>query len=110
MMGKINLAELARKGKVDRLPPTEEQDAILSKVKTSNTNFVINALAGTGKTTTLEMVQAVSKDQPVLYLAFNKKVADEAKDKFSCTTAVRTLNGMGNSIWAQGRILTLADP
>jgi|SRR5882672_919798 len=106
-MPKINLAELARKGVVDRLAPTEEQDAILFKVKTSNTNLVINALAGTGKTTTLEMVQSVSKQQPILYLAFNTKVAKEAEEKFSSTTTVRTLNSLGHRVWASGRSISL---
>jgi len=109
MMGKINLAELARKGKIDRLPPTEEQDAILTKVRTTSTNIVINALAGTGKTTTLEMVQAVSRQQPVLYLAFNTKVAKEAEERFSSTTTVRTLNSLGHRVWATNRSITMGD-
>src|SRR5882762_6367328 len=95
------------KARPTRPPPTEEQDAILSKVKTSNTNLVINALAGTGKTTTLEMVQSVSKQQPVLYLAFNTKVAKEAEEKFASTTTVRTLNSLGHRIWASGRSINL---
>jgi superfamily I DNA/RNA helicase len=90
-----------------RLPPTEEQDAILTKVKTCNTNLVINALAGTGKTTTLEMVQSVSKQQPVLYLAFNTKVAKEAEEKFASTTTIRTLNSLGHRVWASGRSINL---
>lgn len=108
-MAKINLAELARKGKVDRLPPTEEQQVILDRVRSTETNLVINALAGTGKTTTLEMVQASSKRQPVLYLAFNTKVAKEAEEKFSSTTTVRTLNSLGHRVWAAGRSITLGD-
>jgi DNA helicase II / ATP-dependent DNA helicase PcrA len=92
-----------------RPSPTEEQNAILSKVKTSNANLIINALAGTGKTTTLEMVQSISQQQPILYLAFNKKVADEAKEKFSSTTMVKTLNGAGHAAWAKGRNILL-DP
>ena len=90
-----------------RPPPTEEQDAILTKVRASSTNLVINALAGTGKTTTLEMVQAVAKTQPVLYLAFNTKVAKEAKEKFASTTTVRTLNSLGHRVWMAGRSINL---
>jgi superfamily I DNA/RNA helicase len=106
-MAKINLAELARKAKADRLPPTEEQSEILEHVRSTSTNLVINALAGTGKTTTLEMVQSVSRQQPVLYLAFNTKVAKEAEEKFSSTTTVRTLNALGHRVWMAGRSVNL---
>lgn len=98
------------KPKTSRPPPTEEQIAILDKTTSSNANLLINALAGTGKTTTLEMVQSVSKQQPVLYLAFNKKVVEEAKDKFASTTMVKTLNSLGAGIWNQGRKSSVADP
>ena len=87
--------------------PTDEQEKIIEAVRSTKTNLVINALAGTGKTTTLEMVQAVSKEQPVLYLAFNKAVAKEAETKFSSTTTVRTLNALGHRVWATGRNISL---
>jgi DNA helicase II / ATP-dependent DNA helicase PcrA len=105
----VKLSTAAKKGFVERPKPTEEQSAILEKIRATQTNLIINALAGTGKTTTLEMVQSISKEQPVLYLAFNKKVADEAKEKFSSTTLVKTLNGAGNAAWAKGRNISL-DP
>src|SRR5882762_7005193 len=95
------------KSRPTRPPPTEEQEAILAKVRSSEANLVINALAGTGKTTTLEMVQTTSKRQPVLYLAFNSKVAKEAEEKFQSTTTVRTLNALGHRVWAQGRSISL---
>lgn len=102
------LASLGLKPKtVERPPPTDEQEVILEKVKTTDANLIINALAGTGKTTTLEMVQSVSKRQPILYLAFNKKVADEAKEKFLSTTTVKTLNGLGHGVWSTGRKIAL---
>jgi DNA helicase-2/ATP-dependent DNA helicase PcrA len=82
-------------------PPTSEQEAILSKIRDSNENILINAFAGTGKTTTLELIQEVLGSQPVLYLCFNKRVADEAKEKFPSTTLIRTFNSLGHRIWAQ---------
>jgi F-box protein 18 (helicase) len=106
-MGKINLAALAKQKLADRLPPTEEQNVIIRKVKESTSNIVINALAGTGKTTTLEMVQTASKQQPILYLAFNTKVAKEAEEKFSSTTTVRTLNSLGHRVWMANRSINL---
>jgi superfamily I DNA/RNA helicase len=81
--------------------PTIEQLEILSKVKNSNDNLLINALAGTGKTTTLELIQSVIGPKPILYLCFNKRVAKEAEKKFPSTTLVRTFNSLGHRIWAQ---------
>src|SRR5258705_8891325 len=83
------------------LKPTEEQERIVEAVKGTEENLVINALAGTGKSTTLEMVQNASLQQPILYLAFNKRIAEEAEKKFSSTTTVRTLNSLGHRIWAK---------
>jgi superfamily I DNA/RNA helicase len=82
-------------------PPTDEQTSILSKVSNTNDNLLINAFAGTGKTTTLELIQEVIGPEPVLYLCFNKRVAEEAKRKFPSTTSVRTLNSQGHNIWAK---------
>lgn len=95
------------KDRSSRPPPTEEQEAIVDWTRRKDSNGVVNALAGTGKTTTLEMVQAASKRQPVLYLAFNTKVAKEAEEKFSSTTTVRTLNSLGHRVWAAGRSISL---
>lgn len=82
-------------------PPTEEQQDILAKSVDFSNNLLINAFAGTGKTTTLEMIQGVVKTKPILYLCFNKKIADEARDKFPSTTTVKTLNALGHGIWAR---------
>lgn len=90
--------------------PTEEQSTILSASTNSTSNLAINALAGTGKTTMLEMIERVKgMPAPKLYLCFNKKIADEAKDKMLSTTVVRTFNSLGHRIWAdsQGKRLEL---
>lgn len=83
------------------MTPTDEQLHIIDQVRGTNDNLIINALAGTGKTTTLEMVQNASTKQPILYLAFNKRVAEEAEKKFNSTTTVRTLNSLGHRVWAK---------
>lgn len=85
----------------DLPPPTDEQLAILDKVENTDDNLIINALAGTGKTTTLELIQEVIGPEPILYLCFNKRVAVEAEKKFPTTTAVRTFNSLGHRIWAK---------
>lgn len=59
---------------------TKEQIAIIN----SSGDIKINAVAGSGKTTTiLEYAKARPKNSRILYLAFNKSVRLEASDKFS---------------------------
>lgn len=81
--------------------PTPEQEAILALAKDTSDNLQINALAGSGKTSTLEMIQKHIKTKPVLYLVFNKRNAEEAEKSFPSTTSVRTLNGIGHRIWSR---------
>ncbi len=58
---------------------TEEQKAIIN----STGNVKINAVAGSGKTTTVvEFAKARAARAPALYLAFNKSVRMEAARKF----------------------------
>ncbi|MBX2925579.1 MAG: ATP-dependent helicase [Chitinophagaceae bacterium] len=59
---------------------TAEQQAVLA----SNCNLVINAVAGSGKTTTLiEYAKSRPANSKILYLAFNKTVKTEALQKFA---------------------------
>jgi DNA helicase-2/ATP-dependent DNA helicase PcrA len=87
---------------------TTEQETIFGHACGASDNIMISALAGCGKTTTIEQVQLKSKIKPILYLCFNKRNADEATDRMLSTTTVRTFNGMGHRIWgSNGRSLTL---
>jgi F-box protein, helicase, 18 len=59
---------------------TQEQHAIIN----STGNIKINAVAGSGKTTTLiEYAATRPKDSKILYLAFNRSVKTEAQRKFT---------------------------
>lgn len=81
--------------------PTEEQQSCIDFIRHEDGNLLINALAGTGKTTTLDFIQASAPTLPVLCLAFNKSVAEEASKRFPATTTVRTFNSLGHRIWAK---------
>lgn len=81
--------------------PTSEQDHILDLASNSEANLLISALAGTGKTTTLEMIERAVSAKPILYLCFNKKIADDATKRMLSTTTVRTFNSLGHRIWAK---------
>ncbi|AJC54979.1 DNA helicase [Streptomyces sp. 769] len=69
--------------------PTEEQSAVIDTFATG-TDLVVQAGAGTGKTTTLEML-AAGDDRRGVYISFNKSVAVEAQRRFpphvKCSTA-----------------------
>jgi DNA helicase-2/ATP-dependent DNA helicase PcrA len=80
--------------------PTDEQIAILDAARTTKSNLMISALAGTGKTTTLEGVERVLPRGPMLYLVFNRKNADEASRRMLSSTTTRTFNSIGHRIWA----------
>lgn len=92
-------------------PPTDEQTHILDLARSTDQNLMLQAYAGCGKTTTLEMIERVVSAKPILYLAFNKKIADDASKRMLSTTTVRTFNSMGHRVWAKvvGKNLTL-DP
>lgn len=87
--------------------PTLEQDTILAHCTgTSYPNLMINALAGTGKSATLKMVDRASKIRPALYLVFNKRnaveaIASQKAGEFLETTTIKTFNGLGHGIWAR---------
>lgn len=82
--------------------PTDEQLDILNHAETTDANIMVNALAGTGKTTTIEMVASSDRfrSTPSLYLVFNKKNATEAEARLPSSTTVRTFNSLGHRIWA----------
>lgn len=80
-------------------PPTDEQSAILDFVATSQSNLMIRAYAGCGKTSTLELIDRAQPSVTKLLLCFNKSIAVEAAERMSSTTTVKTFNSLGHSIW-----------
>lgn len=71
--------------------PTEEQQEILS-VGARGDHLIIEALAGTGKTTTLELLSHRLTGKG-LYLAFNRSIAKEAEQRFAGNVICRTYHG-----------------
>lgn len=54
----------------------------------------VYALAGTGKTSTLRAIAELHPARKMLYLAFNKAIADEARGKFPPNVEVRTVHSL----------------
>jgi DNA helicase-2/ATP-dependent DNA helicase PcrA len=90
--------------------PTPEQAAILAAAVGTTDNLLVNALAGTGKTSTIEMICAAIQGIPILYLAFNKRIVDEAVKRMPSHVECRTQNSVGHRVWGQatGRRLVVA--
>jgi AAA domain-containing protein/UvrD-like helicase family protein len=72
--------------------PTEEQQAAVKKFLTGRP-LKIAAFAGTGKTTTLKMLAEATGARGA-YLAFNKLIANEAKEKFPRSVDCRTTHAI----------------
>ena len=85
----------------EEINPTQEQHEILGQVAKTNSNLMVNALAGTGKTSTLKLIEAASPVKPILFLAFGKKNAEDGRKTMASTTKVSTFNSLGHGIWSQ---------
>src|SRR6266700_7313350 len=90
-------------------PNTPEQADILDFALTRKENLLVNALAGTAKTTTIERVGTVCDRTPILYLVFNKRNQDEAAKRMPSHVECRTFNALGHRAWSNqiGRRLTI---
>lgn len=74
--------------------PTDEQLNALDAYRTGN-NIVIEAGAGTGKTSTLQLLARDTPNRRGLYVAFNKAIATEAARKFHGTAVqARTVHSL----------------
>ncbi|MFE0063408.1 DUF3560 domain-containing protein, partial [Streptomyces sp. NPDC059003] len=63
----------------EAFPATDEQRLAIEAVARRRLNTAIRALAGTGKSATLEMICRRLPDQRIALLAFNRGVVDDAK-------------------------------
>lgn len=92
-----------------KLTPTEEQQAIIDFGRSSPQPMLINALAGAAKTSTLVMLAHSLPLQPILCIAFNKRIAEEMQKRMPSHVKCQTLNSLGHGVWAKvvGKRLTL---
>ncbi|MBV5329003.1 MAG: ankyrin repeat domain-containing protein [Chlorobium sp.] len=72
--------------------PTNEQKDILKSVCGNHTVKIL-ALAGTGKTTTLQYITN-NIENKFLYLAFNRSIVDESRGKFRNNVTCRTIHSL----------------
>ena len=75
-------------------PTIEQLQAVDLSLNDNKESCKISAFAGTGKTSTLKLI-ADSRNDKGLYLAFNKAIANEAKNKFNNTNVTaKTFHSM----------------
>ncbi|HEY3482838.1 MAG TPA: AAA family ATPase, partial [Streptomyces sp.] len=74
-------------------PPTPQQQAAIDAA-TRGQDIAMLALAGAGKTTVLRMIAEHLPDKKILYIAFNKSIADEAKQSFGRNVTARTFHSL----------------
>lgn len=85
---------------MSQFTPSKYQVAIYDFIKNGHGNAVINAVAGSGKSTTLvNALKLIPADQSVLFLAFNKSIVEELKIKVGNlpNVTIRTLHSLGAS-------------
>lgn len=92
----------------DNMPPPQQakqidwspmQEAIFTEVETNDINLAVEAVAGSGKTTTiLECMRRLPKGSDVLFLAFNKAIVTTLALKIPISTDAKTMNSLGHGL------------
>jgi DNA helicase-2/ATP-dependent DNA helicase PcrA len=79
--------------------PSIYQQSIFDFVESGEGNAVINAVAGSGKTTTIiEALNLIPKDKKVIFVAFNKSIVNELSQKVPPHVEVKTMHSFGFSM------------
>lgn len=77
---------------------SDEQHAIFNWFQSGSTHLVVQARAGTGKTTTIKEAFRYAPESNMLYAVFNKKNAVEAQSKIADSrVTIKTLHALGFS-------------
>jgi DNA helicase-2/ATP-dependent DNA helicase PcrA len=95
------------------MQPSKYQQAIFDFISIGAGNAVVDAKAGSGKTTTIvEAAQLIPAEKRSVFLAFNKSIAEELKTRLPKHIEARTLNSLGHAAWmkhAPGKVVLDAD-
>lgn len=75
------------------LKPTPEQE-VARDLSCTGQHLKINAFAGAGKTSTLEFIANANFNKRILYLAFNKSIAEESSKRFPFNVTCKTSHSL----------------
>mgnify|MGYP003114127613 FL=1 len=75
---------------------TEEQKAIFNCIRNTDDHLIVNAGAGTGKTTTIvESATLLPQGTKAAFLAFNKSIATELAERLPADVEAKTFHAFG---------------
>lgn len=78
------------------MQPSVYQEAIFGDFQSGTGNVVVEAYAGSGKTTTMiDGASRVPRNQKVLFCAFNKRIAVELEKRLNGAAEAKTLHSLG---------------
>ncbi len=78
------------------LIPSKYQQDVFDEIQFGTSNLLINAVAGSGKTTTIiEALKLLSVREKILFCAFNNSIVDELKLRCPSHVKVTTLHSLG---------------
>lgn len=85
------------------MKPTKEQELIYYFIRHDSSHGIINAVAGSGKTTTIiESIEYVEEGKSMMFCAFNKSIRDEiqsrVQEKTNRNIIVKNLHQLGYDI------------
>ncbi len=79
--------------------PSKYQINIWNEIDKGEGNLMINAVAGSGKTSVIvEGVNLISSNKKTAFCAFNKAIAEELKDKVPSNVVAKTMHSIGMGI------------
>jgi hypothetical protein len=82
-----------------KITPSKHQLAIFDHIQNSKNNLLVQACAGSGKTTTiLGCLELIPPSESVLLLAFNKSIVETLVKRAPTTADIKTFNSVGNSL------------
>lgn len=84
-----------------RITPTPEQEAALEAFL-SGQDLKLVAVAGSGKTTTLQLMAEAAPKRRLLYVAFNRSIMEEGIRRFPKNTKVLTLHALARRYTVAG--------
>jgi DNA helicase-2/ATP-dependent DNA helicase PcrA len=89
------------------LIPSIFQQAVYDHISSAGNHLFIDAVAGSGKTTTVVKALELLPDKSILFLAFNKSIAEELQRRVPPNVEAKTLSSFGYGLLRQiikGRI------
>jgi superfamily I DNA/RNA helicase len=85
---------------VSSFQPSKYQIALFDWIKSGQGSAVIEAVAGSGKTISIvKALELIPQSQKAIFLAFNKSIADELKEKVPSHTVAGTFHSVGFKAW-----------